>query len=116
MSIIRKGKEPILTKRLALEYSLIQWDYIVMNGCPKNIAIKKMDLPETETDCFLCEYNEITGDECPKCLVKWREGMGCLHGEFGDWLTNRSKENAKIIVDLILESYNKEFPERWIEK
>ena len=45
-----------MTKREALLYMLEMWDYIYLNKVSKYTAILKLDMPEFENHCPLCEY------------------------------------------------------------
>jgi len=92
-----------LTKRAALTLCRDMWremsdhpkwdkeDYFYAHGIPFE------DQPAEE--CYICEYVEQQGNDCGKCILKWRCGT-CSPSEYGDWCNHRTRENALAVAKL----------------
>ena len=106
-------------KILAMVECLILWDRIAEKGhWSKKIAIKelykegKLSQREYSGDCPFCEYLRDLGKrECADCLWPKRLFLGAEHdlrclkdskSEYGDWALDRSSENAKKVLDMLL--------------
>ncbi len=97
-----------LTKKKAIELSILKWEWIVKNdGSEKGLIDAIPELEKLKAHCGLCElYVEDNTIRycygCPICPKKWYN-LGCMKSghKWYIWSNNPTKENAQKVLDLI---------------
>ncbi len=109
-----------LTKKKAKELSIKKWGYAVKNGGKINVDHLRVDVPELKHllhECGYCQiyfYDETkTISSCGKCPIRPKikdyddlNESGCEQSKHPHriWWLEKTKENARAVLDLIKNS------------
>jgi hypothetical protein len=106
-----------LTKKKAIELSIKKWEIFVNNdGFYNNLFEILPEVEQFPGNCAFCElYNSIE-KQCKGCPIRpdfhdYTHSLftGCFQDKhpYNIWLTNKTKENAQAVLDLIIEKTSK---------
>ena len=92
-----------LTKKKAIELSILKWEYIVgNNGNESGLIEKHPILKEYRNGCSLCEYHigniDIICTKCPLSNKEHKESCSVL---YFIWKWQMTKESAQKVLDQI---------------
>ncbi len=99
-----------LTEKRAIELSIELWAWLAESGKEKWAWPRWEEYGVAEGNCFLCEYDAQSEDDCSVCplWIKFGDG-GCLSGDcyFNKWdiaKTSRTrKKSAKLFLEQLKE-------------
>jgi transcription elongation factor Elf1 len=103
-----------LTEEKAIELAIVKWKYIVDNG--GSTLFLRPHHPELvvfEDNCALCEHDKLTrlkkktkrNKKCENCILYKHTGYDCFSpiSHYGEWKDSRSVEDAKSMLNVLLE-------------